>query len=582
MRRIPTELIDEIRHRSDIVETISQYLPLEQKGKNYWGLCPFHEDNNPSMSVSPDQQIFKCFVCNEGGNVFSFIQKHEKINFVEAVIKQAKNLNIDMSQYEMASIQPVNKRNKVLYELMDTVKQFTSYQLNTKEGQPALEVLKQRGYPSEIISKFEIGVALDNNQIYKFLNAKGFSNEEMKAVDIIRINGNKINDVFYNRIMFPIKNEFGQTIAFSARTLDKNNDVKYINTSETEIYTKGNHIYNLDLVRAKERYHDYLIVTEGVTDVFAFTMAEFDNVVSLLGVACTKTQISLLKKSAKEVLLAFDGDKAGYDATYKIGKDLVNANVPVKVWFNDSGKDPDDLFKEQGKDALIKGIENAQTWLDFLLSYGTGLYGTQSFENKKKLISFFMPHLNHQDSLTKDYYLKKLSVLTSIDVDSLKGEIKEPIFNKRRHETIPIEKRQKFIYTNNISRAQLELLNQILVSKEAAEIFRRELGFFPNDKAQDLSLVIQNIYRFKNELNIADLLSEDIDEEIKGFILELQDRFTINRYDKDIVMENIERIKHDLENNIEYDLLAMINNTDDIETQKKILEEYIRQKQKLK
>lgn len=573
MTRIPKELIDEIRLKSDIVETVASYIPLQRKGKNFVGLCPFHEDNNPSLSVNPERQIFKCFVCGTGGNVFSFIEQYEKIHFVEAVIKQAKNLNIDMSQFETNAITPVNQRKETLYSLMEEVMKFTSYQLKSQAGQAAYSMLKERGYDEETLNKFEVGVALSNNQIFNYLSAKGYAEEEMLSVDIIRIGEAQIQDVFYNRIMFPIHDQYNHVIAFSARTMDPNSNVKYINTSETELYTKSQHIYNLNRVKNKFRHADRLIITEGVTDVFAFSMAGFDEAVALLGVAISKTQIDLIRRNAKSVVLAFDGDKAGFDASFAIGQKLVQAQIPLKVWYNDLGLDPDELYKKHGERALEQGLEAALNWLDFLLIYGIGLYGTQSFEDKKRLVTFYLPFLNQEDQLTQDYFLNKLSDKTGFDVASLKSQLTtktretmaRPQFLEHRKMEVP-----------SVSRSELEILNQMILSKEASNIFASELGFLPSTLAQNTALLIQNIYRTSDHLSLADLLSEELTQDMKEFILALDEHLIINTYKSDIVYENIHYIKERLAKQNRRQILQKLENTEDIEEKTKILQELLK------
>lgn len=581
MGNIPKELIDDIRAKSDIVETVSSYIPLNKKGKNFVGLCPFHEDSNPSMSVNPERQIFKCFVCGEGGNVFTFIEKYEKSNFVSAVIKQARNLNIDMSRYETTSIKPVNKHKEKLFALMKDVQNFTSYQLKSKDGAAALEVLRQRGYPDEIIEKFGIGVALSGNQILKFLKAKGYTEEEMLSADIIRIGAQDLQDVFYQRIMFPINDQYGNTIAFSARALDQNSKVKYINTGESELYTKGNNIYNLDRVKKEFRNAETMIITEGVTDVFAFSMAGYDNAVSLLGVACSETQLQLIKRNTKSVLLAFDADKAGYDATFALGLKLSRMHIPLKIWYNDSSLDPDDLYKQKGKEAISKGIEEALGWFDFLLTYGIGLYGIDAFDDKRRLISFYLPHLENQDTLTQDFYLGQLSKVSGFDVLTLKAQLRNtnaPIENYETQTAPVVENYNDALYTQNIPRAELEILNQMILSKEATQIFSKSLGFLPNELAQETALLIQNVYRTQDHLDLADVLSNELSDKMRKFILELEDRLTFYAYEKEIVEENIEAIKQKMYSNNSSSMLNKLKLAQGKEEQSKLLDAILKRK----
>lgn len=578
MRRIPENLIDEVRNKSDIVETISQYLPLTKKGKNFWGLCPFHSDQNPSMSVSTDRQIFKCFVCNTGGNVFSFIEKYENISFVDAVIKQAHNINIDLSEYASLAPRMVNPRKERLYTLMGEVQNFTSFQLNSKDGYSGLNILKERGYSQEIIKKYGIGLSLTDNKIYNYLKAKGFEEDEMLSTDIVRMGDYGIQDVFYNRLMFPVHDQFGNTIAFSARTIDPNSNVKYINTSETELYTKGDHIYNLNRVKSQNKTVDTLILTEGVTDVFAFDMAGFSNVVSLLGVACTNQQVKLIQSTTRNVVLAFDGDKAGFEASFAIGRKLIEHNINVTLWYNDSESDPDDLYRMKGADALKHGIENALSWYDFILSYGIGQYGLESFDNRKRLVSFVLPYLNDSDALTQDYYLERLSDKSGFSIQSLRSQLSGEAPKTQVH--IPERKQHHFTHTRDISRAELEILKQMLLSKEAASLYRDNLGFLPNDMAFDFSLILIDIYRVRDTIEIADLLSMNLSEEMQQFVLELEERLTVDTYHKEIVLENIDLIKKKLDSVSETETKEEILSVDEFETQVDLLKKIISKKRK--
>jgi len=578
MRRIPENLIDKIRSNSDIVETVSQYLPLTKRGKNFWGLCPFHDDSNPSMSVSSERQIFKCFVCGAGGNVFTFIEKFEKISFVEAVIKQGHNINMDLQEYATVTARPVNKRRARLIQLMKEVENFATYQLSSQDGIQALQILKERGYSESIIKKYKIGLALRKHKIYNFLKAKGFEDEEMLSVDMIRLGENDIQDVFYERLMFPIHDQFDNIIAFSARTIDPNNSVKYINTGETELYTKGDHIYNLNRIKLNKKTVDTLIITEGVTDVFAFDMAGIENVVSLLGVSCTDQQLKLIQSTSRNVILAFDGDQAGYEATYNIGKKLINHNISVSVWYNDSERDPDDLYREFGAKPLLDGIDDALSWYDFILVYAQGQYGMNSFENRKRVVNFVLPYLSQADSLTQDYYLNKLSDKTGFTVDTLKSQISG--IEIKQKSPVVITNRSKYHVTQNVSRAELEILKQMLLSKEASIIYRDKLGFLPNDLAFEFSLLLIDVYRTKDVIEIADLLSIDLSENMQQFVLELEERLTFDVYNQEVVLENIGFIKKRLERQNEAASKQEILRTEQIDAQLDLLKDIISKKRK--
>lgn len=580
MRRIPETLIETVRSNSDIVETVSSYMQLDKKGKNYWGLCPFHDDANPSMSVSPDKQIYKCFVCGAGGNVFRFIEDYEKISFVEAVIKQAHNVNVDLGEYEIVSSRPIDERKARLWMLMEEVKNFTMFQLSVSDGNSAREILEKRGYSREILEQFEVGVALGNNQIHKFLVSKGYTDEEMLATDIIRLSNYEVQDVFYNRIMFPIKDAFNNIIAFSARAISDDNNVKYINTGESELYTKGKNIYNLNHIKSKRRKIDTLVITEGVTDSFAFTMAGHDNVVSLLGTALTDDQVRLLKGVANDIILAFDGDRAGREAAFKVGQRLIKDNFKVRIWYNDTDLDPDDLYRKKGSKPIMDGIEHALNWYDFLISYAVGQYGTSSYENKRRIVAFMVPHIAKSDTLAKDYYVKKLVELTGFSEGSLNELIGKQTVN---NVVAPSEVVANYNYklTDKILRAELELLRQMTLSVKAMELYRDHLGFLPNDLAHEFALILIDQYRIKPKIVIADILSLELSDEMRQFIIEFDERLSIQDFDEAYVIENIDYITEYLKNENIDAKLKELRSKKDFETQFKLLQMTIDSKRKI-
>ncbi len=571
MRRLPEALINDIRSKADIVDTISRYLTLSKKGKNYWGICPFHEDHDPSMSVSPDRQIYKCFVCGAGGNVFSFVKDFEKIGFLDAVIKTGDSVGVDLSEYAQSAA-PVNPEKERLYELVDEAQKFVSYQLFTHDGLQAQELMKARGYDQALLETFGVGVVYDQNQLIKFLSAKGFNDKELIDADLARMSDmGELRDVFYQRIMFPIHDPYGRAIAFSARALDQDSKVKYINSTETDLYTKGNVLYNYHRAKDAARKAGFVIITEGVTDSIAFTKAGRDNVVSLLGVACTDAQVNLIKQCSQTVILAFDGDKAGYEASFQIGQRLRKANCEVHVWYNDSGLDPDDAVRQLGADVVSKGVDDRIHWYDFILMYGIGNYGLESFENRKRVVEFVLKHLNDADDLEKSYYIKKLAEKTQFDEGVLHQQIKSSL-------NVPAPK----IYTPQastngfkVSTAERNIIKQMLVSKEAAYIYRDQLGFLVSDLASDFALVILDSYRHSDIIDVADLLSMDISEGMKMFALEMDTGEYISTYDKEVLLQNIALVKRHLVDLGVSDLRDRQTDKDILDEKTRLLEEAI-------
>ena len=520
MRRIPESLINEIRAKTDIVDYVGQYVSLIQKGKNYWGICPFHDDNNPSMSVASDKQIFKCFVCGEGGNVFQFAQDYHKISFVEAVNQLGSAQGFDMEDYETEA-KPVDPIIQKDLDIMAQASQFVQYQLSTDDGKKAREILQARGYDDELIKHFNVGVALNSHSLTQFMSAKGYDEKDLIRLNLSRFQDDEIKDVFFDRIMFPIDNYKGETIAFSARALEKKHPIKYINSSETPLYTKGSVLYNYHRAVQAAKENQSIIVTEGVTDVFAFYQAGVKHVISFLGVAGTEQQLQNTMRLSKNVILAFDGDEAGRNASYKIGKMLVDKGAKVSIWYNDSGKDPDDLMREQGKDPLILGLKDKIEWLDYILYFGLGLYDITSFENKKKYANFVLKHLSNQDAITQEYYLRQVAKRTDLSEALLQDYIKTD--NNQHRPTTFIEPVKTDKNFRHISHAEQSILKQMLNSKHAAYRFRDKLGFLIDDVANQCALVILDFYRTQDHLELADLLSYDLNKDVEALILYLSD-----------------------------------------------------------
>ncbi|CAM3572508.1 DNA primase [Erysipelothrix urinaevulpis] len=544
MKRIPESLIQDIRNKTDIVDFISRYLPLNRKGKNYWGVCPFHDDNDPSMSVSQDKQIYKCFVCNHGGNVFQFVQDYEKINFIDAVIKVGESINLDLSEYQ-GSTPEVDPKLAQYYTIMEEAQSFLQYQLRSEQGKEALNLLYERGYNDDILEHFGVGVALTSVSLSKFLLAKSYTSDDLVDVNLSRWMDEDLRDVFFDRLMFPIHNKHGKIVAYSGRAIARESTIKYINTSNTPIYVKGEVVYNSHRAKNPARHQQSIIVCEGVTDVFAFTIAGHDNVVSLLGVAGTDQQIQEVSQLNKSVILAFDGDGAGQAATFAIGKKFKRMHCEVHIWYNDSGLDPDDLLREHGQSAISDGLENKIAWLDYVMYYAIGTYGLNSFENKKKVAEFVLEELKHEDHLAQDYYMNLIADKTNLDVSILSGMLHNKQQKQERKISVVQTHKQRRI---SATIPEQTLLKQMLGSKEAAYRYRDALGFFIDDSAQNLGLLILDAYRIESQIQAADLLSKSMDEEVRDLLFHIEASTIPSDFDQKVFDENIRIIKRRLDN----------------------------------
>ena len=361
--KINEEQISEIRRSVDIVDVISEYIPLEQKGRNYFAVCPFHDDHNPSMSVSPEKQIYTCFVCGAHGNVFNFIMDYENISFHEALklVANRVGIHLDISYESSKKEEPSNKD---MYNVYDIANKFYQNNLLTKDGIEALEYLKNRGFTDEMIKTFGVGLST-RNSISKLLKNKNYSDDFLINSGISSTSDGRIYDIFINRIMFPLCDLEGRVVGFSGRIYRTVDDSKYVNSKESEIFKKGNLLYNYHRAKEECRKKKSVIIVEGFMDVIALHMVGIYNVVASMGTAITKEQAKLLKKLSTNIILCFDGDDAGNKATLSCSKELNEIFVTPKIVRLPDRLDPDEYFKKYGVDKFIEYIDSPLSFLDY-------------------------------------------------------------------------------------------------------------------------------------------------------------------------------------------------------------------------
>ena len=331
--RLSDEEITAVRNSADIAEVIGHYVPLVKKGRSMACVCPFHDDHDPSLSISQDKQIYKCFVCGAGGNVFTFVQNYEKVSFPEAVAKVAEISGYKLSFDPSAFKTPVDPRKDALYKVLAETIRYTHYQLGAQAGTPVREYLANRGIDEATIEKFEIGWNGPGDELLRFLQAKGYNEQDMVAANVVRLNESGLHDVFASRITFPIHDSLGNPIGFTARSMDPEAQSKYINTTETDVYVKGHTVFNYHRAKQPSRQEGRVLLCEGVTDVLAFSRAGMDNVVATLGTACTKEQLRLLRQCSLHLTFCYDGDKAGQNALVRTQLKRSVLLIPITVGF---------------------------------------------------------------------------------------------------------------------------------------------------------------------------------------------------------------------------------------------------------
>ena len=365
MANISYEEILSIQRKANIVDIIRDYVPLTQRGKNYFGICPFHDDHNPSMSVSPEKGVYKCFVCGNAGNVFNFVMEYEKVSFYEAVKIVADKIGVSI---DISTSKKENTKKSPLYDIYNIAYKFYQNNLNTVYGKDAKKYLLNRKIDEDVIKNFNIGLSLSDSELCNALKAKGFKDDDIVSSGVAVQNGNNIYDIYKNRIMFPLYDLEGNVVGFSGRIYNQKSESKYINTKETEIFKKGELLYNYHIAKKEARKEKNIIVVEGFMDVIRLSTIGIVNVVATMGTAVTKYQLNLIQKLAPNITLMFDGDKAGEKATNAF-IELANGNDSnIKVVRLEDNLDPDEYILTKGKDKMIYNLSHAQSVYDYKLS----------------------------------------------------------------------------------------------------------------------------------------------------------------------------------------------------------------------
>lgn len=415
--RITEETIERIKQENDIVDVISDVVKLKRSGRNYMGLCPFHNEKSPSFSVSQDKQIYKCFGCGEAGNVLTFVMKQKNLNFIEACKLLAERANIPLSLGNGEESKVVKKKNLLYKVNVAAARYFFS---NLQRDSKAKEYFSNRGIKDLTIKRFGLGYSKDGWQNLRYyLNKQGFSDELiLEAGLIIRSQKGTLYDRFRNRVMFPVFNIKGDVIGFGGRVLDDSKP-KYLNSPETLVFQKGTNLYGLNFAIKNKLEDRYFIIVEGYMDLISLHQYGITNVVASLGTALTVNQARLLKRYADKVIISYDADVAGQIATIR-GLDILReAGFDVRVLQIPQGKDPDEFVRSNGKDAFLKLVNNAEDLISYKLKRAKeGI----NFKEKTSLIEYgdrVTEILAKLNPVEKDIYVKSISEDTGIKEQSL-------------------------------------------------------------------------------------------------------------------------------------------------------------------
>lgn len=526
MARLSEEKIQKIRSSVDIVEVIGNYLPLHKKGKGYWAVCPFHDDKNPSLSISPELQIYKCFVCGAGGNVFTFLKEYLKISYLEAV-----KMCADMAGIDVSELQDYHAERKVddhllpLYQMHDEACKIYHLFLQTKNGLKAKEYLTKRHIDEKIIDVFQIGYAPFDDSLLKAFRQLRFQPMDMARSGLILESQMHDMDRFKDRIMFPLWDSEGKVVGFSGRIYQAVEDQpKYMNSPESEIFTKGKTLYRYAAAREAIKKAGFVYLLEGFMDVIALYRAGIENAVAIMGTALTKDHMILLRKVTDTVHLCLDGDKPGQAAMLKAANILQENGFHVRVIRLKQGMDPDEMLENFGQEALITSLKSHISVLEFQIDYYFENSQMDNYEERKQYLERLVKPLSElSDPLDIDYYVQLVAKKSGFSREMITGKLASYRVPDQRQEKLPMDfsYRKKRQVHNKYIQSELELIFYMLKERKVASRYESELGFLYDDKLRLLANYIVDFYRSHQHLDLADLIDMLEDPTLVSLVLDI-------------------------------------------------------------
>ncbi len=429
MKGFDNRFLDELKAKSDIVEVVSKYMPLESRGGNFWGRCPFHHEKTPSFCVNPIDQFYYCFGCHKAGDVIRFVQEIESLDFFDAVKLLAENARMEIPSItaQDEKIKEQKAKKKVLLEILKDSARYYASNLRSGACDKHIEYINKRGLKPETLNKFGIGASTGYDGLVAYLDSKGYSRKDMVDSGAVGVKNDRYYDALAGRLIIPVIDQFGNVVAFCGRIIDNRKDVgKYVNTRETMVFSKGKTLFNLNnLKKAKnETGIKNVIIVEGHMDVISLVEAGFENVVASMGTALTKDQARIIKRFSNEVYISYDGDFAGQKASIRGLEILKDEGLDVKVVSLPDGCDPDDVIKKQGKKAYEDLIADAKLLIDFKIDILKRTFDLSKVDEKRKFIKEALKVIATSDSESeKEDLLKSVRDMTGITYESLKREL---------------------------------------------------------------------------------------------------------------------------------------------------------------
>ncbi|MGV7219933.1 MAG: DNA primase [Nitrospinales bacterium] len=523
--RIPESAIEEIRTRADIVEVVSEYVSLKSSGKNHKGLCPFHQEKTPSFSVSSEKQIFYCFGCSAGGNVFKFLMEIESITFIDAVKKLGNRFHVPIPEQSLSPKEEKNRNDReIILNLNKFATEYYSHHLRKTEGGGlAREYIKSRGFDKNTAEEFQLGWATPEwGGLLAHLKKMSSTSEKLieKAglITIKPATGGKREsqyDRFRNRLIFPLMDVFGNIIGFAGRIISEG-EPKYLNSPETPLYTKGDHLFGLNKAKEAIRKENRVLLVEGYFDQICSFQNGIKNTVALCGTALTLNQVALLRKYTTNIVLVFDSDSAGQAAAQRGFELLLSEGLNISVVLLPQGYDPDSYIREKGKDGFLELVNNAKPFLESLIDR-TILEGTKNATGKTATVNKILPAISKiKSSVERSEYIRYLSEKAHVDQKSLLEDLGKFFSGKKRNE------KESKVMSEKRPVLELFLIHLILSDEEAAKEIKNQLS--PDEYHDELYREIaKNLYSRiqENQPLRLDLILEQTDNpEIKSVLSE--------------------------------------------------------------
>ena len=509
MSQIPQDIIERVRDSADIVDVVSKYVDLKQRGPNYFGLCPFHNEKTPSFSVSPSKQIYYCFGCNAGGNVYSFLMDYQKISFPDAVQVLAEQYNIPI---ELNRSEDNSELYSSLYKLHEIAMDLYQENLFSNVGEKSLAYLKERGFGLDTIKQFKIGYALNSwDQLVQACKGKGFTRSQIVQSGLFSQSDKGTFDRFRSRIMFPIFHPSGKPIGFGGRIFGKEDSAKYLNSPETPLYKKSNVFYGLQATRDSIRKEGYVVLVEGYMDFLKLYQSSIHPVVSVSGTAFTSKHASSISKITKKVVLLYDGDDAGGSAAIRAGWVLLKSGMVPSIVRPPNGLDPDDWIDQSSKAKVLSAIQSPKEYIDFHIELynGNELKGS---DRQQYIINLSKEIKGIEDGVIRNDLIKMISEKLSIDEHDFIKSVNTQRVNPETNYEDEINNEEKFTFSSKIDKAQVELI-QLLISNDHAIkrhiIDRVNLDLFSNPLLKKLAKI---------------LIDENLDVESSSIIEYFQDK----------------------------------------------------------